>query len=43
MTSRKDAEKLLIDFTDDVGILECLITDRATEFTGQHTEFVKEA
>jgi hypothetical protein len=43
MTSRKDAGKSLVDFTDDVGIPERLITDGATEFTGQHTEFVKEA
>ena len=43
MTSRKDAGKSLIDFTDDVGIPERLITDGATEFTGRHTEFVKEA
>jgi len=43
MTSRKDAGKSLVDFTDDVGIPERLITDGATEFTGRHTEFVKEA
>ena len=43
MTSRKDAGKSLVDFTDDVGIPERLITDYATEFTGRHTEFVKEA
>ena len=43
MTSRKDAGKSLTDFTDDVGIPERLITDGVTEFTGQHTEFVKEA
>jgi hypothetical protein len=44
MTSRKDAgKKSLIEFTDDVGIPERLITDGATEFTGRHTEFVKEA
>jgi hypothetical protein len=43
MTSRKDAGKSLIEFTDDVGIPERLITDGATEFTGRHTEFVKEA
>jgi hypothetical protein len=43
MTSRKDAGKSLIDFTDDVGIPEWLVTDGATEFTGRHTEFVKEA
>jgi hypothetical protein len=43
MTSWKDAGKSLIEFTDDVGIPEHLITDGATEFTGRHTEFVKEA
>jgi DNA-binding transcriptional regulator PaaX len=43
MTSRKDTGKSLIEFTDNVGIPERLITDGATEFTGQHTEFVKEA
>jgi hypothetical protein len=43
MTSRKDAGKSLIEFTDDVGIPERLITDGATEFTGRHTEFVTEA
>jgi hypothetical protein len=42
MTSRKDAGKSLIEFTDDVGVPERLITDGVTEFTGQHTEFVKE-
>jgi hypothetical protein len=43
MISRKDAGKSLIDFTDDVGIPERLITDGATEFTSRNTEFVKEA
>jgi hypothetical protein len=43
MTSRKDAGKSLIDFKDDVGIPERLVTDGATEFTQRHTEFVKEA
>jgi predicted GIY-YIG superfamily endonuclease len=43
MTSRKDAGKSLVDFTDDVGIPERLITDGATEFTGKNTEFMKEA
>jgi hypothetical protein len=38
MTSRKDAGKSLIDFTDDVGIPERLVTDGATEFTGRHTK-----
>ena len=43
MTSHKDAGKSLIDFTDDVGIPEWLITDGATEFIGKHTELIKEA
>jgi hypothetical protein len=43
MISRKDAGKSLVDFTDDVGIPERLITDGAMEFTGRNTEFVKEA
>ena len=43
MISRKDAGKSLIDFTNDVGISECLIMDGATEFTGCNTEFVKKA
>jgi predicted GIY-YIG superfamily endonuclease len=43
MTSRKDAGKSLIEFTDDVGIPERLITDGATDITGRYTEFVKEA
>ena len=43
MISCKDAGKSLIDFTDDVGIPEHLITDGVTEFTGHNTKFVKEA
>ena len=43
MISQKDAGKSLVDFTDDVGIPECLIMDGAMEFTGRNTEFVKEA
>ena len=43
MTSRADAGKSLVEFTDDVGIPENLITDGAGEFTGKNTEFVKEA
>jgi hypothetical protein len=34
---------LLINFTDDVGIPETLVTDGATEFTGKHTDFIKQA
>ena len=43
MISHKDAGKSLVDFTDDVGIPEHLITNGVTEFTGCNTEFVKEA
>jgi hypothetical protein len=28
---------------DDVGIPEMLMTDGATEFTGRHTDFIKQA
>ena len=41
MALRADAGRLLIDFTDDVGIPEMLVTDGASEFTGESTEFVK--
>jgi hypothetical protein len=37
MTSQKDAAKSLVNFTDDVGTPEQLITDGVMEFTGQHT------
>jgi hypothetical protein len=43
MTSHKEAAESLIDFTDDVGIPEMLMTDGATEFTGRHTDFIKQA
>ena len=43
VTSRADAGKTLIEFTNDFGIPDMLITDGATEFTGKHTEFVKQA
>jgi hypothetical protein len=43
MSGHTDAAKSLIDFTDDVGIPEELVTDGAGEFTGKNTEFVKEA
>ena len=43
MTSRKDARKSLIEFTNDVGIPDLLITNGATKFTGKGTEFMKEA
>jgi hypothetical protein len=41
--SQKEAAESLIDFTDDVGILETLVMDSATEFTGKHTDFIKQA
>jgi hypothetical protein len=43
MTSQKEAAESLIDFTDDVGIPETLVMDGATEFTGKHTDFIKQA
>jgi len=43
MTARSDAGKSFMEFTDDVGIPETLVTDGAGEFTGRDTEFVKEA
>ena len=43
MTSRVDAGKSLVEFTDDVGIPDNLVTDGAGEFTSKNTEFVKEA
>ena len=43
MTSRAEAGRSLVDFTDDVGIPEMLTTDGAGEFTGRNTDFVKEA
>jgi hypothetical protein len=38
-----DAGESLIDFTEDVGIPEMLMTDGAGEFTGRHTDFIKHA
>jgi hypothetical protein len=43
MASWKEAAESLIDFTDDVGIPETLVMDGTTEFTGKHTDFVKQA
>jgi hypothetical protein len=43
MASWKEAAESLIDFTDDVGIPETLVTDGVTEFTGKHTDFIKQA
>ena len=43
MTERSDLEQSMVDFTDDVGITEHLVTDGAGEFTGKGKHFVKEA
>jgi hypothetical protein len=43
MTSQKEVAELLIDFTDDVSIPKMLVMDGATEFTGKHTNFIKQA
>jgi hypothetical protein len=40
--SGPEVAKSLIEFTNDVGIPDELIIDGATEFTGKHTEFVKQ-
>lgn len=41
MLTRQEADQSIVDFTDEVGIPQRLITDQASEFTGQHTNFVK--
>ena len=41
MTSRAEAGRSLVDFTDDVGIPEMLTTDGAGEFTGRNTDLSK--
>ena len=43
MTARSESGQSLVNFTDNVGIPEHLVTDGAGEFTGRATEFVKEA
>jgi hypothetical protein len=43
MASQKEAAESLIDFTDDVSIPGTLVTDGATDFTGKHTDFIKQA
>jgi hypothetical protein len=40
--SGPEVARSLIEFTNDVGIPDELVTDGATEFTGKHTEFVKQ-
>ena len=42
MRGRTDAAESLIDFTDDVGIPEVLMTDQAAELSKPMTDFVKE-
>ena len=37
-----EVAKSLIEFTNNVGIPDKLITNGATEFTGRHTNFVKQ-
>ena len=43
MIAQSDAGKLLVDFTDDVGIPERLVTDGEGEFTGKGKQPMKEA
>lgn len=43
MAMKADTGKSLVNFTDDVGIPERLMTDGVGEFTGKHTEFIKHA
>jgi hypothetical protein len=42
MMSQKEVVDSLIDFTDGVSIPEILVMDGATEFTGKHTEFIRQ-
>lgn len=41
MLTKADAGNSLVDFTDEVGIPQVLMTDLASEFFGQHADFVK--
>jgi hypothetical protein len=43
MMSQKEAAESLIDFTDDGSIPETLVPNGATEITGKHTDFIKQA
>ena len=43
MMVQREASQFIIDFSDDVGILEYLVIDGALEFTGKGTDFVWEA
>ena len=43
MTAQSNAGQSLVDFTDDIGIPERLVTDGAGEFTGKGKQFMKEA
>ena len=40
MLTKADAGNSLVDFTDEVGIPQVLMTDLASELSGQHTDFV---
>jgi hypothetical protein len=42
MMSQKEVAESLIYFTDGVGIPEILVMDGATEFTGKHTDFIRQ-
>ena len=41
LPSRQEAGHSIVDFTDEVGVPQFLMTDQAGEFTGENTEFVK--
>jgi hypothetical protein len=43
MASQKEAVESLVDFTDDVSVPETQVMDGTTEFTGKHTDFIKQA
>ena len=43
ITARREAGQSLIDFTDNVGVPETLLTDGVGEFTDWNTDFVKHA
>ena len=43
MTARSESVQSLVEFSDDIGIPEHLVTDGAGKFTGRETELVKEA
>ena len=39
--AQRETGQSLIDFNEDVGVHETLLTDGDSEFTGRSTEFVK--